>query len=212
IDFATIATTAGLLLVTTMVHELTHAAALLRGGYPPGPVGMGVVFVMPVLWCDVTPVALLPRGDRLKVDLAGPAVQLGLAGILAVTGRWYLWPAASLAATAALAAVLWSLLPFIRSDGFWFLSDLSGLGDLDRPPLPGDTPVARRILLTYGLLQGCFMLLVGSSLAWRLAARGGYWWLPAVFVLAGTIYFLVARYRLRRNPVDKAGAQPAAAR
>ncbi|RKZ11811.1 hypothetical protein DRQ50_12975, partial [bacterium] len=67
IDLTTIATAAGLLLVTTMVHELIHAAALLRGGYPPGPVGMGVVFVMPVLWCDVTPVALLPRGDRLRV-------------------------------------------------------------------------------------------------------------------------------------------------
>ena len=184
-----------LFLGSILLHELAHAAALLRGGYPPGPVGVGMVFLLPVLWCDVTAVALLPRRDQLRVDLAGPAVQLAAAGALAVAGLWCGWPSASLAATAALAGVLWSLLPFIRSDGFWFLSDLCGLDDLDRPPQPGDSLVAKGILRTYRLLHGGFILLVGGSLAWRLAARGGIWLAAAFLVAGGTIFFLIRRYK-----------------
>lgn len=191
---------AGLALATSLLHEFAHAAALLRGGYPPGAVGVGVVFVLPVLWCDVTAVALLPRSHRLRVDLAGPAVQWALAGALAAVGRLGSWPPATLAAGVALAAVAWSLLPFIRSDGFWFLSDLSGTGDLDRPAGPDDSRRQRLLLVTYRLAHKGFLLLLGSTMAWRFAARGGYWWAAAALVAGGAVFLVLRR--------DKAGAPP----
>ena len=66
----------GVFLVTALAHELGHAAALAREGWPPGSVGVGLLWVLPVGWCDVSAVALLPRRGRVRVDLAGVAFQL----------------------------------------------------------------------------------------------------------------------------------------
>ncbi len=163
-------------MLTGLLHELGHAAALQRAGYPPGGIGLGMVFVLPVLWCDVSAVALLPRRERLLVDLAGPALQLAAAGALALLGRLSPSPTGAVAGTAsavALAAVAWSLLPFVRADGFWLLGDLTGLGDLDREPRPEESTRTVLILAAYRLLHSGFLLMVGGGLAWRLAGAGG---------------------------------------
>lgn len=160
-----------LFLATALLHELGHAAALLRRGYAPGAVGVGVLFFLPVLWCDVSPVALLPPRRRLAVDLAGPALQLAAAGTLFATD--ILLPASrrgpwALAGAAAAAAVVWSLIPFIRSDGFWALGDALGIGDLDRAPEPWEPRRTRWTLRTYGFLHTLFLAAVGFALAHRL--------------------------------------------
>ena len=76
----------GLFLITGIWHELGHAAALRREGYPAGGIGLGLLLIIPVLYCDVTAVAALPRSGRLRVDVAGIACQLCVGGLLLLLG------------------------------------------------------------------------------------------------------------------------------
>ena len=149
---------------------------MLRRGYAPGAIGVGVLFVLPVLWCDVSAVALLPSRRRVAVDLAGPALQLAAAGARFLTD--ILLPASrrgpcAMGAAAALAAVAWSLVPFIRSDGFWALGDLLEIGDPDRAPRSWEPRRTVVLLRTYRLLHTVFLAGVGILLARRATALVG---------------------------------------
>jgi putative peptide zinc metalloprotease protein len=162
-----LATALALFLVSGLVHELGHAAALLRSGYRPGGIGAGLMVILPVLWCDVSAVALLGRRDRLRVDLAGPAFHVAVAGAFAVAAPAL--PAAGGAAAAGVYAVAWSLLPVIRSDGFWALADGLGAGDLERAPTAADPPRIVRLLLVYGVLRRVFLTAVTTLFLYRVA-------------------------------------------
>lgn len=131
-----------------LLHELGHAAALRREGYAPGPVGVGVFVIVPVLYADVSAVRLLRRTARVRVDLAGPAFQAGAAGALAVVaaaGGHGLAAHAGTAAVATLAAIGWSLLPLARSDGTWALRDALGAQERDADPAAPPRPAVRRL-------------------------------------------------------------------
>lgn len=152
----------GLIIATALWHELGHAAALQREGYPPGGIGVGILFVVPVLWADVTPVAALPRRRRIRVDLAGVCFQLGAGGLCAVIAATE-GPGTAvfgMGAAGALAAVIWSLLPFMRTDGYWALCDLLGLEDLDRPPPLGSSRALSRFVAVFRVANGLFLIFV----------------------------------------------------
>ncbi len=165
-DIGTAAAGLGLFLLTAIWHELGHAAALARSGYPPGGIGAGFLFVIPVLFADVTAVGALPRAGRIRVDISGTVFQLGLGGVFMALAVWNIFAPAltlalSLAASSALLAICWSLFPFIRSDGYWLLCDMLGLDDLDRPP---SKPISNRLrvfLVGYQLTNALFLLMVG---------------------------------------------------
>jgi hypothetical protein len=161
----------GLFFLLGLWHELGHAAALRREGYPPGRIGLGVLLVLPVLFADVSPVAALPRGGRLRVDLAGVSFQLGAGGWFFAAGALnpHLPGAAAmqLAGLLALPAVAWSLLPVIRADGYWFLADLLDLPDLERPAPPDRSHRLRAFLIGHRLLSAFALLLMGAVLPWR---------------------------------------------
>jgi hypothetical protein len=172
-DLGTVTAGLGLFLLTAFWHELGHAAALVRSGYPPGGIGAGMLFVIPVLFADVTAMGVLPRADRIRVDVAGVVFQLAAGGVLMA---WASWPDCSadharvltLAGSSALLAISWSLFPFIRSDGYWILCDGLGLEHLDRPP---GRPITRRLrvfLVGYQVTNALFLLGVGLFVPWRM--------------------------------------------
>ena len=101
-------------LLTALWHELGHAAAIARYKYPPGAIGAGLLFVIPVLFADVTAVGVLPRAGRLRVDMAGVIFQFGLGGALALIGLVGNTNGLLGGAWLALLAVGWSLFPFGR--------------------------------------------------------------------------------------------------
>lgn len=107
----------------------------------------------------------------MAVDLAGPALQLAAAGALILLDT--LLPASrrgpcAIAGAAALAAVVWSLVPFIRSDGFWALGDLLGIGDLDRRARAWEPRRTTLLLRAYRLLRTVFLAGLGVLLARRM--------------------------------------------
>ncbi len=171
-----------LFFLTGLWHELGHAAALDREGFPPGEIGVGVLLILPVLFADVTPVGGLPRSGRLRVDAAGMCFQTSAGGGLFAVGHLGLlpgiWsPAAVLAGAGALLAVVWSLIPFVRSDGYWLVCDLLDRKDLDGPAAPGAGRRRRWGLRAFQMTHVVFQILVGLLLPWRAGVIAA--WLTA---------------------------------
>jgi putative peptide zinc metalloprotease protein len=125
-----VAATLGLTVLAVVFHEIGHAAACRYGGGRPGRIGFGLYLLVPAFFTNVTDSYRLSRAARLRTDLGGvyfncvaavPAAAVGLA-----TG--------SVLARAVLLLIelnlVQQLLPFVRLDGYFVLSDLVGVPDL----------------------------------------------------------------------------------
>jgi putative peptide zinc metalloprotease protein len=111
-------------------HEFGHAAACRYGGATPGVMGAGLYLVWPAFYTDVTDSYRLDRRGRLRTDLGGlyfnMVFALATVGVWAVTG----WEALLILVPVQLFQMMHQLLPFIRLDGYYILSDLTGVPDL----------------------------------------------------------------------------------
>ena len=113
----------GLLLLSALAHELGHVTATSAFGARPGEIGIGVYFVFPVFYADVTRSWQLPRGQRLAVSAGGfyfQAILMTLATIVAWTtgaavARWFVFINAL--------SIMHMLNPAFKMDGYWLLSD-----------------------------------------------------------------------------------------
>jgi len=128
----------------------------------------------------------LRRGQRAAVDLAGMYFQLvagtGLLALYTLTGY------APLAGTALAidASFLFNLNPFLKMDGYWFVSDLLGIPNLwtkCRKLMTGDKEIGarfssrtRRSLWAYGAFACVYMSWFGYVMTTYIAtlAWGGY--------------------------------------
>ena len=120
----------GLLLLSGLFHECGHAAACAYSGSRPGKIGVGIYLVMPAFYTDVTSAYQLDRTGRLRTDLGGlyfnSIVVLGLAASYAAVPT----PALLVAILLVNLEMLQQLLPIVRLDGYFILSDLIGIPDL----------------------------------------------------------------------------------
>jgi len=157
-------------------HELGHATALRRGGGLPGAVGVGWVVVVPAFWCDVSEVGLLGRIDRLRVDLAGVAWQLGAAAVVTALGEILECWEMVVAGRAALMASAWSLLPLVRTDGAWALADMLDLPALEEPLPRGASKNRLAIAAGVRWVSAILLVAVAGLLPWRLARSLGFLW------------------------------------
>src|ERR1700722_5064589 len=121
---------AGLTVASALFHECGHAAGCRRGGARPGRIGGGIYLVWPAFFTNVTDSYRLSRAGRLRTDLGGLyfnlIFMLGLAGIYAATTSKVLLLVIALTHL----EMLEQLLPFVRFDGYFILSDLVGVPDL----------------------------------------------------------------------------------
>ena len=149
-----------------ILHELGHAAALSDQGYPAGGIGAGVLFVIPVLHNDVSAIAMLKKGGKLRVDLAGVVFQAAYAGGLVLGAMVSSSSAASflLAAKMTWLAVGWSLIPFIRADGYWAFCDAMGIRDLSLPLEQSLGRIRMILLLGHRVLNIVFLIVVSLML------------------------------------------------
>ncbi len=164
-------------------HELAHGmAALLHGGRVRS-ISIAQQRWRVLLCIEIPDLILLPRRARLKIAAAGPLAD-GLLGSAALFAGWIVpglddrsWSVA----TAALLRTVWNLLPALRTDGAYLLSEM--LGE------PGLEPRARRALMAwvrargrpasgvsrsgslalYGLLTVAFEIAVFAVLSARIA-------------------------------------------
>lgn len=174
----------GLLLTSTLFHELGHAAGCTYGGGRPGVIGMGVYVIVPAFYTNVTDAYRLDRRGRLRTDLGGLYFNvLFLLGLgIAYAGTGY----APLLVVVVLThlEMLQQLLPVVRLDGYFILADLVGVPDLFgrvRPILAGLLPGREihpavrelrpraRVVVTGWVLVVVPLLVAGFALlVWRL--------------------------------------------
>jgi putative peptide zinc metalloprotease protein len=119
-----------LALASSLFHECGHAAACRYGGARPGRIGVGIYLVWPAFFTNVTDSYRLSRAGRLRTDLGG--LYFNLIFILMLAGAYATTPARILLLVIALThlEMLEQLLPFVRFDGYFILSDLVGVPDL----------------------------------------------------------------------------------
>ncbi len=189
-------------IVLTALHEFAHGLTCKHyGGRVPELGFLLIFFIMPALYVDVSDAWLFRRRrHRVLVSLAGPMFDLGVA-VTALHLWRFLAPGtgkilAFVAAAASGAGVLMNLNPLLRLDGYYVLSDLSGIPNLratalgavargvgrlfgrraEAPPL---APRARLFLAVYGALSTVYILgifAILGHLAFNLStAVAGLW-------------------------------------
>ncbi|MGG5209537.1 hypothetical protein ACQWU4_11365 [Chryseobacterium sp. MIQD13] len=115
---------------TMFLHELGHIAACRKFTGKNGEIGFGIYFIFPVLYSNISSVWHASKQERVITNLAGIYMQLLCMFIL--YGLYLLTHNASLLYLAYFIAFycLLQVFPFIRSDGYWLLSDLTSTSNL----------------------------------------------------------------------------------
>jgi putative peptide zinc metalloprotease protein len=124
------------LFAVKIVHELGHAYTATRFGARVPTMGVSLMVLMPMLYTDTTGAwRLRSRKERLMIDCAGVTAELMVASISTLI--WVLLPDGSLRSVFfILATSSWvmslaiNLNPFMRFDGYYVLSDLLGVPNL----------------------------------------------------------------------------------
>jgi putative peptide zinc metalloprotease protein len=121
---------AGLTIVSALFHECGHAAGCRYGGARPGRIGAGIYLVWPAFFTNVTDSYRLSRAGRLRTDLGG--LYFNLIFMLVLAAFYAATSAEILLLVIAVThlEMLEQLLPFVRFDGYFILSDLVGVPDL----------------------------------------------------------------------------------
>lgn len=196
-------------LVCTALHEMAHGVTCKHYGGRVQEMGFLLIFfTIPALYADVSDAWLMrERRHRVLVGLAGPLWDIGLASVAIVA--WRVQPpgfgrfVAVLFASACATSVLVNLNPLIKLDGYYVLSDLSGIPNLRAAasrliaragaqfmgrPVEGPAPTRRAafFLLAYGLLSAVYTAAVFVFLfavIYHFAARIAGLWGPAAITL-----------------------------
>lgn len=118
------------------LHELGHGYAATRYGCKVPTMGLAFLVMMPVLYTDTTDSwKVRSRRERMIIDAAGVITELTIA-VLASFAWAFLadGPLRSamffLATSSWLSSILVNTNPFMRFDGYHFLSDLTGVRNL----------------------------------------------------------------------------------
>jgi putative peptide zinc metalloprotease protein len=120
----------GLVIASAAFHECGHATACRYGGAKPGVMGAGLYVVWPAFYTDVTDAYRLGKGARLRTDLGGVyfnvIFSLATAAVYFATGFEVLLVVILLQHL----EMLHQFLPFLRMDGYYIISDLTGVPDM----------------------------------------------------------------------------------
>lgn len=124
-----------LYLVSAFIHEFGHVAACNRFTKKNGEIGVGIYFIFPVFYSNITPIWSAKKQERIITNLAGVYVQLFIIAALyivyLITHNHQLLDVIGISTM----IILYQLIPFIRTDGYWIVSDLTDIPNL----LPSST-------------------------------------------------------------------------
>ncbi len=194
--------------VVKSLHELGHAAMATRYGCKVPSMGICFMVLVPMLYTDVSDAwKLSSRKQRIMIDAAGMSVELCVACFSLLA--WVLLPegamkslAAMLATTSLLLSLGLNLNPLMRFDGYYILSDLIGVENLQErafalgrwkmrewlfaPDAPAPERLSRR--LTTGLIGYAWAVWVYRLILFTGIAVFVY---QASFKLLGIVLFAV---------------------
>jgi len=117
-------------IISAFIHEFGHIAACNRFTKKNGEVGIGIYFIFPVFYSNITPIWSAKKQERIITNLAGVYVQLfiilGLFIAYLITDNHQIQDVIAISTI----VILYQLIPFIRSDGYWIISDITDTPNL----------------------------------------------------------------------------------
>lgn len=113
-----------LMILSSTLHEIGHATAAYHYGAKHGGIGGGFYLFTPVYYADVTDIWRLKKSHRIIVSLAGIYFELIFSAVIISFGFIINNYNIIIIAFILFISTLFNLNPFIRSDGFWVVSDL----------------------------------------------------------------------------------------
>lgn len=118
--------------VTCLLHELAHGVVLVAADGRPRRLGLMLMYLVPMFFCDVADSFRLPRRAQVEVAFAGVTLQAHLGALLAplafAPGPLGASVRAFLAVNLAMALV--NLVPFVALDGYFALRAALGVPNL----------------------------------------------------------------------------------
>ena len=195
------------------VHELAHAVACKHFGGQVRSIGVRLLYLQPVAYCDVSDSWRLREKDhKIAVASAGCFVNLLIASLSWVAFMLAGRPVLLHFALVNLFLALWNLIPFVKLDGYWIAvhlldephlrekslrAPLQSIARLfHRMPVAATTgsPLSPAVLLAFGWLSMVFTIGFCCLGLWgihRLLA----WALPdlALMVSAGIATVLIGK-------------------
>jgi putative peptide zinc metalloprotease protein len=135
-----------------ILHELGHAYTAIRNGVSVPHMGLAFIVMYPVLYTETTGAwQISSKKKRMQIGLAGVAVELAIAAIF--IALWHLLPPGagrsisfSVIAVSLIGSLLVNLNPLMRFDGYYVLSDYTGIENLHQKALAFARWKIRKIL------------------------------------------------------------------
>jgi putative peptide zinc metalloprotease protein len=212
--------------VVTTLHEFAHGLTCKRFGGEVHELGFLLLYFQPAFYCNVSDAWLFSeKSKRLWVSAAGAYFECTLWALCAmlwritVAGTWVHTAALVIMTTSGIRS-FFNMLPLIKLDGYYFLTDLLDVPNLRArafrylrawiacavfpsskwaiQELQGPTPRERTIYLIYGLLAGTFSAWLLGSFAWWVEATLVQHYQGLGFVLFVTLIIGVFRHPLTR--------------
>ena len=144
-------------IISLMIHEFAHGIALKHYGGKVEEMGIMLLYFFPALYCNTSDAWMLGKRQRIAVTLAGAYIQIFI--WMTATLFWRLLAPDTLFSRICLICILFdgilslfNLIPLIRLDGYYVLSDYV------------EIPNLRPKALSY-IKHGSLVLLTGSEYA-----------------------------------------------
>ncbi len=116
--------------ISVTFHEFGHVTAADYYGAEHGGIGGGFYLFSPVYFADVTDIWKLHPKKRIIVNLAGIYFELIVCSIFIIIGTLFNVGSLSIIGLFIVINTLFNLNPFLRSDGYWILTDLLEIPNL----------------------------------------------------------------------------------
>lgn len=119
-----------MIVLSALVHEFGHITAAFRYDVKPKDMGIGLFFLAPVLFVDLSNAWKASRKQRVIIDLGGIYFQLWIFILYQLftilTDSTFIFTANHF----ILLSIISNLNPLLRLDGFWVLTDFLGIPNL----------------------------------------------------------------------------------
>lgn len=116
--------------ISSLIHELGHAAACINYGISPGHIGFGIYLNFPLFYTDVTKIWTLPSRQRHAINFAGVYFQCILLCILLPLYFTFGNEIVKFIILTTMLSFIVTLNPFFKFDGYWIISDILDIPNL----------------------------------------------------------------------------------
>lgn len=119
-----------ILILIMIMHEFGHAAACKYYNINPSHIGFGFYIFFPVFFANVTNIWLLCKSKRIVVNFGGIYFQLIINIFLIILSYYYNNNILIKIINVNFFVACYSLIPFLRNDGYWIYSDYFNIPNL----------------------------------------------------------------------------------